>query len=64
MRSPWEIWRIPLALAVLTMFGLLMALLGANSWRWVAWLALLVPIAVGLCCACRHTSSGSGKPFS
>jgi hypothetical protein len=44
----WFVWRIPTALAVLTMFGLLAALLGTGVWHWLAWLMLAVPILVAL----------------
>jgi hypothetical protein len=44
----WLVWRIPLALTALTVFGLLAALLGAGAWRWAAWLALAVPVAVAV----------------
>jgi hypothetical protein len=42
-----QIWAVPLVLGVLTMFGLLAALLGSGIWHWLAWLTLLTPIAVG-----------------
>jgi len=40
------IWGMPLVLAVLTVFGLLAALIGTGAWHWVAWLALTVPLVV------------------
>ncbi|HEY0295075.1 MAG TPA: hypothetical protein VGC69_07050 [Bordetella sp.] len=53
-RSSWNIWRIPLALAALMVFGLLAALLGTGAWHWAAWLALALPLMVGLWHACRR----------
>jgi len=44
----WFVWRAPIMLAILTVFGLLAALLKAGVWHWAAWLALAVPIVVGL----------------
>ncbi|MFT3815564.1 MAG: hypothetical protein QM740_19705 [Acidovorax sp.] len=43
-----RVWVAPLLLAVLTLFGLLAALLGTGTWHVLSWLALLVPITVGL----------------
>ena len=44
-----QIWRWPAALAVLMVFGLLSALLGQGGIWWVlSWVALAVPLAVGL----------------
>lgn len=53
MRSPAPgsfrfVWGIPLLLAVLTVFGLLAALLGTGIWHGLSWLAMLVPVLVGL----------------
>ena len=41
----WFVWRAPIVLAVLTIFGLLAALLGTGVWHWLSWLALAtVPV--------------------
>jgi hypothetical protein len=46
-----HIWRWPLALAVLTLFGLVSALLGEGGIWWVlSWLALATPLAVIAVC--------------
>jgi hypothetical protein len=45
-RTFWRVWRVPLLLAVLTVFGLLAALLGTGAWHVVAWIALAIPIGV------------------
>jgi len=46
--SFWFIWRIPVALAILTVFGLLAALLATGIWHGLAWLALATPVLVGI----------------
>ncbi|SHH81193.1 hypothetical protein [Pollutimonas bauzanensis] len=48
-----RIWGIPAILALVTAFGLLSALLGTGIWHGLAWIALLIPIAVGLTCSFR-----------
>lgn len=45
-KSFWQIWLAPLLLAVLTVFGLLSALLGVGVWHWLAWSALALPLVV------------------
>lgn len=44
----WRIWRMPLTMALLTVCGLLSALLGSGPWHWLGWLALAIPIGIGL----------------
>lgn len=44
------VWRIPTALAVLSLAGLSAAILGDGVWHWICWAALSVPLAV---CAVR-----------
>lgn len=47
--SLWRIFRWPLALAVLTLVGLLAALLGEGFWNVVSWLSLgVLPLAMVL----------------
>ena len=41
-----KVWGAPLLLAVLTVFGLLCALLGTGIWHWLAWIAIGIPLAV------------------
>ncbi len=53
----WFVWRVPLALAALTVFGLLAALLGTGPWRWAAWAALAVPIGIGCGFSLRRRSA-------
>jgi hypothetical protein len=52
----WFVWRAPTILAILTLFGLLTALLKTGAWHWAAWLALAAPIAVGLWFSLRPSS--------
>lgn len=40
------IWRIPAALAVLSVVGLAAAILGDGIWDWLCWATLSVPLAV------------------
>ena len=40
------VWRVPVALAILTIFGPLAALLGTGVWHALSWLAMSVPIIV------------------
>ncbi|MBP7564432.1 MAG: hypothetical protein KA795_00355 [Burkholderiaceae bacterium] len=44
----WFTWGWPLAMAVLSVVGLLSALLGNGVWDWVSWVALGVPTLA--CC--------------
>lgn len=39
------IFAIPAALFVLSLFGLIAALLGDGGWDWMGWLGLLAPVA-------------------
>lgn len=46
MKSFWQIWLAPIVMGILTVFGLLAALLGVGVWHWLSWLALAIPLAV------------------
>lgn len=46
MKSYWQIWLIPIVLGVLTVFGLLAALLGIGVWHWLSWLSLAAPLII------------------
>jgi hypothetical protein len=46
MKSFWQIWLTPIVMGILTVFGLLAALLGVGVWHWLSWLALIMPLAV------------------
>jgi hypothetical protein len=50
----WRIWRWPTALALLTLFGLLSALLGEGGLWWsLSWIALSLPLVVIAVCLFR-----------
>lgn len=54
---PSRVWRWPLVLAALTLFGLLSALLGEGGWWWgLSWLALATPLLVIVCCVAKPKS--------
>ena len=44
--SFWKIWGAPIGLTVLTLFGLVAALVGTGIWHGLAWLAIAMPVAV------------------
>lgn len=41
-----KVWRIPVILGALTLFGLLAALLGTGYWYWLAWAAITLPLLI------------------
>ena len=47
MKTTWQIWGIPVLMAILTVFGLLAALLGVGIWHLISWIALAIPVYVG-----------------
>jgi dolichyl-phosphate-mannose--protein O-mannosyl transferase len=52
------VWRWPLLLAGLTLFGLLSALLGEGGMWWVlSWIALATPLVVAVVCLVRSRST-------
>jgi hypothetical protein len=53
--SAWRIWRWPTVLALLTVFGLLSALLGEGGVWWaLSWIALSLPLLVIAACVLRR----------
>jgi hypothetical protein len=52
--SARRVYAIPALLAVLTMFGLLAALLGQGRWHSLSWLALGIPIVMAAWYATRR----------
>ena len=58
------VWRWPLVLAGLTLFGLLSALLGEGGVWWVlSWIALAVPLlAIVYCCVRAALLHAGGMP--
>lgn len=55
------LWRMPIVLAALTVFGLLVALVDAAPARWLAWAALAVPLAAIGWCWLRAPRGQAGK---
>ncbi|PWC47249.1 hypothetical protein ACHMW5_20170 (plasmid) [Azospirillum melinis] len=53
------VWRIPAALAVLSVVGLAAAILGDGVWDWLCWATLSVPLAV---CAVKLWRQRPGRP--
>ncbi|OZI30291.1 hypothetical protein CAL29_19780 [Bordetella genomosp. 10] len=49
----WFVWRIPTLLGLLTVFGLLAALLGTGPWHWASWVAMALPLVVIALCLIR-----------
>ncbi|MGO4398511.1 hypothetical protein [Achromobacter sp. PAB15] len=40
------VWAAPIVLGVLSVFGLLAALLGTGAWHWASWITLTVLLVV------------------
>ena len=47
-RSLWQIFMWPTALVLMTIVGLLSALVADGMWDLLSWLMLLVPVAIGI----------------
>lgn len=43
-KSFQKLWGMPILLALLSLFGLIAALLGEGVWDWLGWFALSVPL--------------------
>lgn len=56
MKSLWEIFRAPLAFGLLSLFGLLSALLADGTWDAVSWLCLGIVSAATVYFCKRRTS--------
>ncbi|MCL6690975.1 hypothetical protein SAMN05216577_124106 [Pseudomonas citronellolis] len=52
-RNLWMVFRWPLALAVLSLVGLISALVGDGPWDALSWFALGVPLVVILAALAR-----------
>lgn len=44
--SRTQIWTIPVIIAVLTVFGLLSALMGTGIWYALSWITLCIPLGI------------------
>ncbi|MDE7548440.1 hypothetical protein PY793_10645 [Acetobacter fabarum] len=61
-RPPVAVWPWPIALGLLTIFGLLSALLGQHGiWLVLSWVALSIPLIVTVVCLIRAWSRPSNK---
>ncbi|MBS1001260.1 hypothetical protein JK169_09630 [Acetobacter persici] len=61
-RAPVAVWPWPIALGLLTTFGLLSALLGQYGiWLALSWVALSIPLIVTVVCLIRAWSRPSSK---
>ncbi|MFT9015932.1 MAG: hypothetical protein ABF990_09390 [Acetobacter sp.] len=61
-RAPIAVWPWPIALGLLTTFGLLSALLGQHGiWLALSWAALSIPLIVTVICLIRAWSRPSSK---
>ncbi|RFD19511.1 hypothetical protein DY926_10955 [Komagataeibacter melaceti] len=65
-RHPVAVWPWPIALGLLTIFGLLSALLGQHGvWLALSWAALSIPLIVTVACLfkawCRTSSVKGGQ---
>ena len=52
-RNVWRVFRWPLALAVLSLVGLVSALVGDGPWDALSWFALGIPLVVILAALAR-----------
>ncbi|MDT8872951.1 hypothetical protein RAA17_25735 [Komagataeibacter rhaeticus] len=61
-RHPVAVWPWPIALGLLTTFGLLSALLGQHGvWLVLSWAALSIPLIVTVICLIRAWRRPSSK---
>lgn len=45
-----RLWGMPIWLSVITIIGLILAIMGTGIWHFMAWLALCIPLYV----MCKH----------
>lgn len=57
-RSGWAIFRWPILLALVTVAGLVAALVGDGAWDWLGTAALLAPVAI----VAARLAAGDRKP--
>ncbi|MEX5748867.1 hypothetical protein [Massilia sp. X63] len=62
IRTRIQIWAMPVLLAVLTVVGLVAALLGDGAWDLVSAVALGAPVAMGARHALRRTPARRSGP--
>lgn len=47
-RSLWQVFKWPVVLGVMTLIGLISALVADGVWDLVSWTMLLIPVALGI----------------
>ncbi len=52
--SRWRTWRSPVAIGIVSLGGLVAALVGDGAWDAASWLALGLPLAVCIRAGLRH----------
>lgn len=62
-RSTIEIWGAPIVIGVLSLVGLVSALLGDGIWDALSWLGLAIPVAVSARSLRDHDSSALSSAF-
>nr|WP_068893081.1 hypothetical protein [Pedobacter panaciterrae] len=50
----FKVWGIPVLLAVVTIIGLLSAIMGVGVWHIVSWIALSIPVYVMIRCGLKY----------
>jgi hypothetical protein len=53
-RRTGHVWGVPIALGVITAVGLIAGLMSDGAGDVVSWLALAIPVGVGLWCSLRR----------
>lgn len=43
-KQQYKLWGMPIILGILTMIGLIAAILGVGVWHYISWLALGIPL--------------------
>ena len=62
-KTPWQIFATPTLIALLSLVGLLAALLGNGVFDWVSWVGLAAPVViVGWAMKARRRSARSDGP--
>ena len=51
--TTWQIFAVPVLIAVVTAAGLIFALVGDGIWDAISWLLLFLPVAIPVVCLLR-----------
>jgi hypothetical protein len=60
-QTPRPVWRIPAVLGLVSIAGLIAALLGDGLWDAFSWLALSAPLVVTIYCSCFGSARRSTR---